>query len=242
LRAKPSAAVQTSPNRDVEALVRANLDLVPVIARQVARELGMQLSNVDDLEGEGREGLFTAAQRFDPERGVPFRRFAGHRVRGAMIDALRRESTLPRRARERLRALDSALRLNEAASEDLAAPTPPGTTTSSLDARLAEHLANLATAIATGLVAESATEGEQPSAIDPLPSPEESLARAELRTLIRSEIAALPEQERQLIDRHYFQGDRFDHVAAELGLSKSWASRLHSRAIGRLTKRLGALR
>jgi len=41
-----------------------------------------------------------------------------------------------------------------------------------------------------------------------------------------------------LIRRHYLEGERFDHVAAELGLSKSWASRLHTRAIGRLTKRL----
>ena len=41
-----------------------------------------------------------------------------------------------------------------------------------------------------------------------------------------------------LIRRHYLEGERFDQVAAELGLSKSWASRLHTRAIGRLTKRL----
>ena len=50
----------------------------------------------------------------------------------------------------------------------------------------------------------------------------------------------LPEQERTLVAGHYFEGRRFDEVAASMGLSKSWASRLHTRAVSRLTKRLRA--
>lgn len=227
------------PSRhEVDALIRANLDLVPVIARQVTRELGSQQRLIEDLEGAGREGLVEAAQRFDPERGVPFRRYANHRVRGAMIDALRRESTLPRKARDRLRAMDSSLSLNEAASESLSSQPSPSTSTSSLDARLAEHLANLATAMATGLVAQQAYEGEEQVAVDPQPSPEDRSSREQLLAVVRAEISELPEQERLLIERHYFGGDRFDHVAQEMGLSKSWASRLHTRAIARLTKKL----
>jgi RNA polymerase sigma factor for flagellar operon FliA len=48
----------------------------------------------------------------------------------------------------------------------------------------------------------------------------------------------LPTAESELVRRHYLNGERFDHVAEELGLSKSWASRLHTRALGRLAKRL----
>jgi len=69
-------------------------------------------------------------------------------------------------------------------------------------------------------------------------SPEEHSSRQQLLDLVEVAITALPEQEGVLIRRHYLEGERFDHVAAELGLSKSWASRLHTRAIGRLTKRL----
>ncbi len=58
--------------------------------------------------------------------------------------------------------------------------------------------------------------------------------------MLRDAIAELPEQEAMLVRRHYIEGDRFDQVAAELGLSKSWASRLHTRAIQKLTKRLRA--
>jgi RNA polymerase sigma factor for flagellar operon FliA len=223
----------------VDDLVRGNLDLVAMIARQLGRELGVHSAHRQDLESAGREGLVTAAQRFDASRGVPFRRFANYRVRGAMIDSLRRESALPRRAYERLRGLESAMALNETASEDLTAPAAPGATPATADSKLAEHLANLATALATGLVAKAGDDGDQVIAVDPAPSPEESAERVQLRQIVLSALDELPEQERTLIRRHYFEGDRFDEVAAEMGLSKSWASRLHTRAVARLTKRLG---
>ena len=69
-------------------------------------------------------------------------------------------------------------------------------------------------------------------------SPEEAVARAQLLTLVQEAISALPEEEAVLVRRHYLEGERFDHVAQSLGLSKSWASRLHTRAMQRLAKRL----
>lgn len=225
------------PAQDANALIEANLDLPRMIARQVGREMGGQLS-LDDLEAAGREGLVLAAQKFDETRGVPFRRFAHHRIRGAMIDSLRRESTLPRRARQRLVAMQAALDLNEGASEDLAARAAPGTTVSQLDLRVADHLANLATAMAIGLVASTALqEDESVVAVAGDESVEETLVREQLRAQVRDAVGELPDQERTLVERHYFAGERFDVVAAELGLSKSWASRLHTRAVERLTQR-----
>ena len=56
--------------------------------------------------------------------------------------------------------------------------------------------------------------------------------------IVRDTISGLPKEEAELVRRHYLEGERFDRVAQELGLSKSWASRLHTRAMGRLSKRL----
>ena len=97
----------------------------------------------------------------------------------------------------------------------------------------------MATAMAMGLVASSGRgeEGELVG-VGRYASPEEATAHAELMALVRETIAALPDQEAELVRRHYLEGERFDHVAAELGLSKSWASRLHTRAMSRLSKRL----
>jgi RNA polymerase sigma factor for flagellar operon FliA len=109
------------------------------------------------------------------------------------------------------------------------------------DEKLTEHLADMATAMAIGLLATPVVGDEgEPSALDTGMSPEEALAQAELRELVVQALDDLPEDERTLVRRHYLEGERFDQVAASLGLSKSWGSRLHTRAIARLTKRLRA--
>lgn len=236
------STVRVADFQTPDELVQNHLPLVRAIAHQTCRELGMGLGMVDDLESAGREGLVDASRRYDPARGIAFATFAQHRIRGSMFDALRRETTLPRRAFDRLRALSASLSLNEACLEDLAAQPLPGVTSADLDAKLAEHLANLATAIATGLLAEPTIEEGRPSAVSPTPSPEEELERAQARVLLEQAVQALPDDERALVEGHYFRGRRFDAVAQDLGLSKSWASRLHTRAIGRLTARLSAAR
>jgi RNA polymerase sigma factor for flagellar operon FliA len=107
---------------------------------------------------------------------------------------------------------------------------------------LTEHLADMATAMAMGLLASPVVGDDgEPSAVDTSVSPEEAFAQAELRKLVVDALEDLPEDERTLVRRHYLEGERFDHVATSLGLSKSWASRLHTRAVARLTKRLRSL-
>jgi RNA polymerase sigma factor for flagellar operon FliA len=214
------------------------LPLVDIVARQVRRTVGQGIE-LEELVSFGREGLLDAARRFDPSRGVPFRAYANFRVRGAIMDGVRSLARLPRRVHERLRAFEAAGRVSEGAAEDaLGAPAPPGTRADA-ERALDEHLAAMATAMAVGLISESATgEDGEPTPLDRHASPEESLGRAELVALVRSAIDTLPKEEAELVRRHYLEGERFDHVAAELGLSKSWASRLHTRAIARLSKRL----
>lgn len=65
------------------------------------------------------------------------------------------------------------------------------------------------------------------SAADPRPGPEMLVASHQLATAV----ASLPTRERLLVERHYYDGERFDVIARDLGISKSWASRLHDRAL-----------
>jgi RNA polymerase sigma factor for flagellar operon FliA len=233
-----------SPQDTPEILARfhSHLELVDVVARQLVRELGRSVE-LDDLRAMGHQGLLEAARRFDEGRGVSFRRFANYRVRGAMLDGVRKSAPLPRRAHERVRALEAALLVAEGASEDGAgaqgAPRPEAETA---ERRLTEHLADMATAMALGLLSATARGDEgEPTPVDAGSSPEEAVADAELKQLVVEALEDLPEDERTLVRRHYLEGERFDHVAASLGLSKSWGSRLHTRAIARLTKRLRGL-
>jgi RNA polymerase sigma factor for flagellar operon FliA len=225
-----------------EILERFNstLDLVDMVARQIGRAIGSVLE-LDDLMSFGHEGLLDAARRYDPERGVPFRAYANYRVRGAVIDGVRTMSRLPRRAHERLRGLEAAMRMSEGAIEDVHAPQPPGADPGRFEQALTEHLAGMATAIAIGLIATPARGDEGESAcLSPDDDPEVALSKAELLAVVREAIEELSSEEAELLRRHYLQGERFDWVAQELGLSKSWASRLHTRAISRLAKRLQA--
>ena len=228
------------PEDSPEVLARFNqtLELVEIIARQVSRAIGRGLE-LDDLLSYGREGLLDAARRYEPSRGVPFRAYANYRVRGAIIDGVRRMGRLPRRTHDRLRGLEAAARTSEGALEDLQTTPAPGAAGGQAELQLTEHLAAMATAMAVGLVANRALgdEGEL-VAVAQAEDPEEDLARAELLGVVRQAIQDLPEQEAELVRRHYLENERFDQVAKDLGLSKSWASRLHTRAIGRLGKRL----
>jgi RNA polymerase sigma factor for flagellar operon FliA len=225
---------------EVLSRFHAETALVEINARQLARRLGRTTISLDDLRSFGHEGLLQAARTFDESRGVPFRRWANLRVRGAMIDGVRRLGTLPRRVYRELGALAAADRVQEVYDEEDAAD--PATTPDAADARLTSHLAGLATAMAMRTLSgrsASASEGE-PDAEAPTPADLAELS--ELSSHVRAIVARLPDAERALIERHYFAEETLDAAAASLGLSKSWGSRLHARAIDTLAREIKKLR
>ncbi len=218
---------------EVLARVKEQFELVDLLARQLRRQLGGNV-DYDDLASAGREGLLSAARGFDPSHGVPFRRWANLRIKGAMYDALRSQSALPRRIYERLRTLEAGDRVTETAAEEIGTTPAPAETA---DDKLSSYLAGIATAMAIGLLAET-TGPSIDDAKDSKESAEDQLARAQMIAKVREAVERRPDAERQLLVRHYFDGVTFDEAAKELGLSKSWASRLHTRAVEGVTKDL----
>lgn len=192
-----------------EALIERHRKMVYGLAGRLRRELALG-GEVEDLVAFGFGGLLEAAHRFDPSRGVRFKTFAYHRVRGAMLDGVRKMTTIPRRAHAAFQA--------EAAVRPTAAPT-------SLDKGFLRISANLTTA--------SPLQGrfgdESPEAV--------LLKQESLRRLLMA-LNGLSHRERALIRGHYFEGRRLDLIAGELGISKSWASRLHTQALAQLRRAL----
>lgn len=215
------------------ARIHEGMPLVDMLAHQLRRQLGSV--ELDDLKSAGREGLVNAARSFDASLGVPFRRWANLRVRGAMIDAVRSQGVVPRRVHARLRAIEAGDRVSEAAAEEDS--QRPATTAAEADARLDGYLAGLATAMAVGLLAESVGPDAE-DVKDAALTAEDQLASHQMIALVRAALEKQPEAERHLVQRHYFDGVTFDEAAKELGLSKSWASRLHARAIEGLAREL----
>ena len=231
---KPTAQTAQIPDSpEVLARVKDGMELVEMVARQMRRELGTALSH-EDMRSYGQEALLRAARTFDAERGVPFRRWANLRIRGAIIDGMRTQQ-LPRRLYERLRAIEAADRVQDALLEEDAAAPPRDAETA--DKRLDDYLSTMATALAVGVMMPIAND-ELDNLRTDRPSPEEELQRAELMKSVKEAVALRPDAERKLLERHYMEGVTFEQAATELGLSKSWASRLHARAIEGLAKEL----
>jgi RNA polymerase sigma factor for flagellar operon FliA len=88
---------------DVGATVESYLPLVGAIARTVSQRLPPSVE-VDDLVQDGVLGLIGAVRRYDPSRGVVFSTYAGHRIRGAILDGLRMRDPLPRAVRRARKA------------------------------------------------------------------------------------------------------------------------------------------
>lgn len=194
-----------------------------------------------ELEAFGRQGLLEAAHRFDPSVGDDFRRFAYFRVRGAMIDGLRKMGNWSRRGYERIQMLRAAQSASEAQNEEsgpLAADVDGGRAAE----LLRQHMANVVTAMACGVFVESAFDGTELTARDPAASAETQLEEHQLELLVRRAIAELPQPDSEVMKRHYLLGEQLTDVAREMGFDKSWASRIHTRAIKRLGVRLRGLR
>jgi RNA polymerase sigma factor FliA len=231
-----ACALRQRPQDAPEVLRRVHegLPLVEIICHQLRRQL-VAAVRMEDLLSYGREGLLAAARSFDASRGVPFRRWANIRVRGAVIDGIRASSSLPRSIHARLRTIEASDRDHDDPA-DAAARAGATQTAEDADRRLGEYLATAATAIAICFTGAGVDDQGEP--LDRSPGAEESLVREELLRAIRRSIDELPDAERTLLVRHYFDGVTFEQAASELGLSKSWASRLHTRAIEYVTRSL----
>ncbi|MBI5537079.1 MAG: sigma-70 family RNA polymerase sigma factor [Deltaproteobacteria bacterium] len=218
----------------------SELSLVDIVAGQVRKEIGGPLDD-DELRSFGREGLLAAARRFDPDRGVSFKRYAGYRVRGAILDGMRSTGQHSRRVYEKVRALQAALLVSEGMYEDTSAAVAAGLRGSAADDRFADYLSTIATAMAVGFgPPHTAAEDGAIVPVDASQDPEKSAENAELMALVRTHLDTLPEGEATLIRRHFLKGEDIDEVAREMGLSKSWGSRMLARGIATLTKKMQA--
>jgi RNA polymerase sigma factor FliA len=217
-----------------------NLAFVESVARRVAASMPHTI-DLGDLVQDGMLGLIDAANRFDEGRGIKFETFAERRVRGAMIDALRREAW-PRGVRRQRRELEAAreqLRRElgaEPSLADLAARV--GTD----EQRLGRTIVRITTIESTSALSAPDTpiESALPDVCLPpeQPAPDRVYESSETRERVRRAIASLPARERKVIALYYYRDVTMKQIGAEIGVNESRVSQLHARAIQRLKKSL----
>jgi RNA polymerase sigma factor for flagellar operon FliA len=234
MRVQPVVASQ---NRRIVA----GLPFVEALARRMAASMPNSI-DIGDLVQDGVLGLIDAAHRFDEDRGIKFETFAERRVRGAMIDALRRDAW-PRGVRRQRRELDAAREAlrrelgHEPSLADLAARV------GSDEKRLSRTIVRINTIESTSPLAngDHMDESSLPPALVPSEpdAPDRAYEKTETRERVRAAIQSLPWRERKVIGLYYYGEVTMKQIGAEIGVNESRVSQLHARAIRRLREALG---
>jgi RNA polymerase sigma factor for flagellar operon FliA len=209
-----------------DRLVTEHLALVRTIARRLRRTVGRAM-DFEDMVAYGHQGLIEAAERFDSGRSITFGTFAYYRIRGAMFDGVRTMGRYSRAGYARFRGHERA----HAYLDTMAAETPGPEGKDGL-AGLADTLGALVAVHLTSLEAAADVADQSRPAAD------DAFALGQLGRRVREAVGRLPEKEGRLMALYYFEDRNLEDAGRALGLSKSWACRLHARAVDQLREAL----
>lgn len=210
-------------------------NLVKKIAYHLLNRLPRSVQ-INDLLQSGMLGLIEAAKNFDPNNGASFESFASLRIRGAMIDDLRRGDWIPRSVYKNARLISDAIQRvehkygREAQSSEIAAELSISTEeyyqmlndTSSIDLFSLDNLNS-----------ELSTENE-------FDNPQTKTEHSSLKVILSQELENLPEKEKLVLSLHHMSELNFKNIGEILEVSESRICQIHSQAISRLRARITA--
>jgi RNA polymerase sigma factor for flagellar operon FliA len=230
-----------------DRLLAEHLGLVHHVARQMSRTLAVK-ADFDELVSAGSMGLMAALDSFDASRGLAFSTFAAPRIRGAILDELRRQDHVPRSIRRKTREIHAA---RESLMRTLGrAPE---------DNEVAEHLG---VDVQTLWRWQGEVEGAHHVPLDRAPGDRESTAPVPSEVLaaesergvedrlnheqevgiLREALLKLKEQERVVLSLYYFEELKLHEIATVLELTESRVSQIRSKALGKLRGEMKPLR
>lgn len=235
--------MQTRDKETRDVLIQEYLPLVKQIAGRLAMGLPPQVEE-DDLVASGVIGLLEALERFNPAYDTGFKTFATWRIRGAMLDELRKLSWSPRSLYRKLRELQGAEQklshkygrepsIAELAKELQWSPETVEQVYSQMNSHALVSLESL-------LFAPAAGDGKEEEVLPAgaFVTPEENMEREERRTVLTQSIAALPERDKLLLALYYKEELTLKEIGLVLRVSTARVSQLHARALNNLREKL----
>jgi RNA polymerase sigma factor for flagellar operon FliA len=217
-------------------LVLEHLDLVQQTVNQVAARFPRQVER-DELWNAGALGLVEAANRYDPDSGVPFAHFARARVRGAIIDSTRDRDWAARSVRRKTRRIRTA----EVGFVETHGRMPEEPELAALLDMTVEQLRESRDQAAKASLLyldhtyedETSLAGSVAECDDSL-IPHEALEQRELIGTVRAAVAGLPEIQREVIERYYLGGELLQDIARTLGVTEARVSQMCAEAVASL--------
>ncbi|MBE5965664.1 MAG: FliA/WhiG family RNA polymerase sigma factor [Lachnospiraceae bacterium] len=224
-----------------EKLIIEYAGLVKIVAGRLSMYLGYNVE-YDDLVGYGVFGLIDAIDKFDYSKGVKFETYASLRIRGAILDQIRKMDWIPRSIRQKQRRLDQAYqsletRNGRAASDEEIAKE--------LDIPLEElelwqNQTKVTNLISLDEFMEQGSEGsiEKNFALS-YEQPERIVEKQELKDLLIKTLDTLTEKEKTVIILYYFEELTLKEISLILEVSESRVSQLHTKALQKMKIKLG---
>lgn len=227
------------PRRDVDAdeqerLVADHLELVKRIAYHLIARLPAH-TEIEDLMQAGMMGLLEAARNYDESRGASFSTFAGFRIRGAMLDEVRRHDWTPRSVHRKQREVSGAIRELEA---DLGRPPKAAEIADRLGIALDDYHKILSDSASCSLFSLSdevdETRPMRLLASDEDADPDRLCSEQQFREEILSAIERLPEKERLVLSLYYERELNLKEIGEVLGVTESRVCQIHGQALARV--------
>ncbi len=221
-----------APHRD--RLILEHVDMARRIALRVGRRVPDSVAS-DDLVAAALVGLTEAAERFDEARGQPFVAFAEKRIRGAVLDELRRGDLMSRRARNQSRKVGQAIRTLATRlgrePEDAEVAAELGVDLAHYVEEL-EGLTHVTSVPLEGVLADSlAEDGDRAD-------PAQGAARRELTGRLTAALRTLPERDALVLSLYYVEELSYAEIGRILGVTESRVCQLHARSMARLRSTL----
>ena len=234
---------QKKPTQEIrEQLILAYAQLVKLVAGRLSMYLGHNVE-YDDLVSYGIFGLIDAIDKFDTTKNVKFETYASLRIRGAILDQIRKMDWIPRTVRQRQRKIDEAIKQIEmrtgkaATDEEIAVEL--GVT--------GDELTNWQSQLkVTNVVSLNEFEetGQEP-VIESVnknrfSQPEEVVAEKELKEKLIEALEVLTEKERLVVELYYYEDLTLKEISLVLEVSESRVSQLHTKALLKMRKKMGS--
>ena len=216
-----------------QQLITEYAGLVKVVAGRLGMYLGYTV-DYDDLVGYGIFGLIDAIDKFEISKGVKFETYASLRIRGSILDQIRKMDWIPRTLRQKQKRLDQV-------SCDLEAKFGRAATNEELCKELdmsIEELEGLQnqTQIANLVSLDEYLEAGNKQRFE---QPEQVIERQELKRILAEAIDSLKENERKVIALYYFEELTLKEISRILGVSESRVSQLHTKSLKKMKEKLG---
>ena len=221
---------------DEKDLIERYLPLVRNVVDRIKLNVPAHV-DADDLYSVGITGLIAAVRKFDPQQGSTFASYAAMRIRGAILDELRRMDWCPRRARARSRKLKSAI-------NDVEQKVGRAATDAEVSAALGLNPKEYAKWVeeakpVTFIAIDQHAEGEEGEgaslhellADDADVTGRDNLEKAELLQLLTQRIAELPDIPKKILAMYYFENMRLAEIAAVFDLTESRICQIHAQTI-----------